>query len=701
MSDPTIEEVALNFKTPEGQTVRYPVTRKNIILGPNGAGKSAIPQAVALALTGAVDHLAGQRVTRDTGLITGMKARRGLDGEMVFARINLSTGENCQWETHRDGSRIKTANHIKPPWVIAEGKEHSPHLPQREVEVVLSSGAKKAREQFLSWACQDIEEEEVTKYLSRCLPEYEQLTSALDGYAPVDKLTHAVKEASSQQRKLNASVKANKALREDLTSKVGAAVDEAKVLAARDTVRRLEVEYEQAVRADAASSSTGLRDQMNTTLGLLRTKEQELRDEAAQVEEDLNDLMSHDGGDDIEFEGMSGALDAFVWAESEDYFADGDKATCPFCSSSTGRTHLVSCHTFYEERVGEMEAKRGGRTEFTNRLDAIRLEQKVLAAKIQRTQQDLENLPVAGESNEVDLEATRLALSDARAELESLSTAAARWSDLRAASQREKEASEQSTRFQTMKIDGQKAIQALLADRTEAFCKRVNHYLPDGWEFGVMVEDDGRDVFYYGLYAETADSRYLRLGLSDGQKAAVMVALCAVLDDMNPVPLSVIVLDDTGWDLETLEDVMLAMGRIPQHVFVTTPQRPTKRSMIGWNIIEVTGEVPARLPLPKLKLPSPPPPEKVEVVSALVLDSMLLADPEPMPSGRVRGGRFRSLKSRVAKEVEKHGFNDVVVAFTCRHPEATFVEGVTAEEFAESVAHFLCPAVSVEVLDAD
>ena len=58
------------------------------------------------------------------------------------------------------------------------------------------------------------------------------------------------------------------------------------------------------------------------------------------------------------------------------------------------------------------------------------------------------------------------------------------------------------------------------------------------------------------------------------------------------------------------------------------------------------------------------------------------------------------MKSRVSKEIEKHGFNDVVVAFTCRHPEATFVEGVTEEEFAESVAHFLCPAVSAEVLDA-
>lgn len=691
MSDPSIEEVAFNFKTEDGATVRHKLTRKNILIGPNGSGKSAVPQAVALAVSGAVDYLAGRRVTKDPGLLTGMMVRRALDGETMFSRVNLSNGETCLWETSRDGSRIKTPKHEPPAWVIPESKEHSPHFPLRAIEKVLSGSPKKAREQFLSWVCQDLSEDVVLKHLSRCTAEYRQLTDALDGYAPADKLTHAVSAADREMKKLNADAKANAKLREELAQEVSAKVDDVKVLAARDEVKTLEAAYEAAVRADAAASSGEIREQINRTLGLLRTQEQTLLDDIAKHEQ----YEEGNSDDDIEYKGIKGAVDAYIWAANENYFGAGTKVSCAFCSSEVSRPHVVSCHRFYETSLADATKARSDANWGLEQLREFRRKLQTLRGRIQGAQEQLANLPVAGESSDTDLEQVRADLSDARASLENLTTAATKWSSMSKAGKRETEATLQAGKFRALKIDGAKAIQAILSARTSAFCARVSGYLPRGWEFGVLVDDGGRDVFYYGLYAGEDEDRYLKLGLSEGQRAGVLVAICAVLDEMNEIPLSILVVPDCGWDVDTLNAVLVALEAVPQHVFLTTCTWPTKNRLYDWNVIETTAPTTPKLKLGRAKLPAPELSEgdSVDVAPILAIDPMLLAEPAPMPPGRGRGGKFRAIKNRLVKEVAKHGFTNVLVAFSRRHPEATFVEGVTPEEFAETVAHFLFPVV--------
>ena len=58
--------VTSTLKSPDGQSWSFDLGAKNLILGANGSGKSAVPQAVALAISGAVDDLSGRAVTSDT-----------------------------------------------------------------------------------------------------------------------------------------------------------------------------------------------------------------------------------------------------------------------------------------------------------------------------------------------------------------------------------------------------------------------------------------------------------------------------------------------------------------------------------------------------------------------------------------------------------------------------------------------------------
>ena len=139
MSTPNITSVSFNIKSADGGSRSYVLTKKNLIVGPNGSGKSAVVQAVALAVSGAAEEVAGRVITSDPALLMTLAHQHGHDGSVVFARANLSNGEHCQWETKRDENRIKTPTHIRPRWVIPHtSKQHSPHFPLREVREVLA-----------------------------------------------------------------------------------------------------------------------------------------------------------------------------------------------------------------------------------------------------------------------------------------------------------------------------------------------------------------------------------------------------------------------------------------------------------------------------------------------------------------------------------------------------------------------------------
>ena len=283
--------VTSTLKSPDGQSWSFDLGAKNLILGANGSGKSAVPQAVALAISGAVDDLSGRAVTSDTSLLLGAAYQRGYDGAPLTARVTLSNGEACEWYTQREGTRIKTPTHIKPKWVVPHAsKENSPHFPVREVREVLTATPKKARGQFLAWVCVGLADEDINEQLGSHLTKYNELTESLGDIAPVDRLVAAAGLADKQMRAQNAMAAANRKLREDLGQSLGARVKMEDALAEKAQVDELQGLYNDAVRIAASASTAERRSHIDEQISGLRGEEAAAEKKVAKAEVALAQL---------------------------------------------------------------------------------------------------------------------------------------------------------------------------------------------------------------------------------------------------------------------------------------------------------------------------------------------------------------------------------------------------------------------------
>lgn len=685
MSDVTIDSVASNLKSPDGRPWRFDLGEKTLVVGRNGRGKSAVVQAIALAISGAAEEVAGRSVVSDPALLMTLAHGGGRDGSPLFARANLSNGEHCQWETSRDGRRVKTPTHIRPAWVVPHtSKVHSPHFPLREVREVLTGSAKTARERFLAWVCSDLADDVVEAALGAHVETFKQLGGSEDDPV-VDRLMGSISHADKLAKQLRASGRAQAELRDQLSSEVGARPSDAKVLAARDAVREARELHETALRNAGASETKERRRVLHELLGRKRADEQTLRRALAEAKKMAEQPASEI--DDIKTQGQLGSVAAIKWA-----LADGADI-CPTCASGVGRDHLEACLTFFE---GEVAGATTAQEQQDKRAEQVRqasLKLNVLLNSIARDEDELNALPASSSAEvEVDTDKTRDALSAAEAKLSTLSEATAKWEQLDSAKQLAAGNMDKAEQFATYKGAAQKVVTRLLDERIDSFCERVTDYLPDGWEFGVMVTDQGRDVFYYGLYDGEGDDRFLKVGLSEAQRVTVLMAMCGVLSELQQVPLTVLSPEDRGWDAETLGEVMQAFLAMPQQVVLTSTVMPSEAARVGWKVYDLDAQAE---PPPKVR--SEPPvlpqgePEGVEAAPALLeLPAELQARQAPL-SGRVRGGKFRSLRAVLTKFVAAHGFQPAKDAFRFAHPELRVDDDLAPEEYIVAAANYLVP----------
>ena len=728
-----MSKVTFNFKNDDGAARSFPLSRLNFIIGPNGSGKSAIVQAVGLAVSGAVDDLAGRAVTTDTGLIMGMLHGRGLDGTPLFSELELGGDERCRWGTYRDGTTIKTPTHIRPRWVIPQtSKQSSPHFPYREVADILVGTPKQARERFLSWVCADLTEADVREHMVECLETYDKLAKIAGDLAPVDLLGSITVMADKTMRDLNADGRANDKLVESLKAQGLSVVRDAQVLAAKDKVRELDALYEEAVRADAVAQ------QQQATEGLAAQLAQVTADLQA-AKATLADFSTFRAGLDLpkgaEAEGSAGALQALSWAISEGFDA------CPICSSDVGAAHIKACSDFYTDKLKDSARVRAEAASADSRIAQARMAVDQLERKADALRNQSQAAATPAKAGAVSLDEVKANLAQARQEFSDLQAAQGRQQQLTDAVARRDAAFADAVKYQKIKGVAQDAIKTILVSRTDAFCARVSTFLPEGWRFGVIVDDGGRDVFYYGLFEGEGESEYLKVGLSEGQRAAVLVALCLTLDAAMPQPLTTVVLADRGWDADTLGDVVSSVGDTPAHIFVTSTVMPSKASLEGWNIIdlrppggqvepepEVEPEVAA--PVRSAHRPLPPPPRprarvldttellvgtgarvveddedaedededdapawstaRTSAPTAYVLPDALAAQLEPM-GGRARGGKFRSLKLAAFNFAADVGLTNGLKTFMATHPEAGVTLDMDATTFSAQAANYLCP----------
>tara|TARA_R110002020_G_scaffold134555_6_gene300634 strand:+ start:460 stop:2532 length:2073 start_codon:yes stop_codon:yes gene_type:complete len=685
MSTPELTSVSFNIKSADGSPRSHDLKKKNLIVGPNGSGKSAVVQAVALAISGAAEEVAGRTITSDPALIMTLAHQHGHDGSVVFARANLSNGEHCQWETKRDERRIKTPTHIRPRWVIPHtSKQHSPHFPLREVREVLTGSAKKARQRFLAWVCSDLDEDVVEQAIRADFETYKTLSENYDDLVPVDRLTHSIETADKMARKYRADAKAQATLRDKLLDEVGVKPTQAKVLAARDAVREAQELHEANLQTAGANESDKRRELLHSLLGQLRTEEQRLLSGMHDAEDALKKLV---GIETKESRGSIGALHALEWA------MDLGTEDCPICSSNVGSDHITACHGFYWDKVKDLDQKMSSKRKLETSLSHLKDSVVGTREQIAVYENELDELPASTtSSNDVSVEETRDAFSAAQAHLASLQDALSKWTTLTSAKKLVEENNGRAEKFSEYKRQAQKAVSQLLADQVDVFCEKVTAYLPGGWEFGVMVTDNGRDSFYYGLYEGSGSDRYLKVGLSEAQRVTVTLAMCAVLDDMMPLPLSILAPEDRGWDADTLGGVMASLKDIPQTVMLTSTVMPDAEFRRGWNVIDLRKKVttaPARVAAPVM--PEAAPAEAVQVTEAMPMLPGTLRERYEPSSGRARGGKFRSLKRNILMFIVEHGVETTRQVFRLAHPNLVFEDETSPDGLATVAANYLAP----------
>lgn len=684
MNTPKITSVSFNIKSADGSPRSHDLGDKNLIVGPNGSGKSAVVQAVALAVSGAAEEVAGRAITSDPALLMTLAHQHGHDGSVVFARVNLSNGEHCQWETKRDEDRIKTPMHIKPRWVIPHSsKQHSPHFPLREVREVLTGSAKKARERFLAWVCSDLDCDVIEAALGENLDIYKSLAFGVEDLVAVDRLTHTIDTADKLARKYRSDAKAQTELRDRLLEEVGAKPTEAKVLAARDAVREAQELHEANLQASGSTEADKRRELLHSLLGQLRAEEQRLLSDMKDAETTLKKL---DGLATVESRGSVGALQALEWA------LDINAESCPICSSAVGGAHVQACHGFYKDKVKGLDTQLTHKAQLEATLSHLSDTLTGTREQIRAYEAELDELPASVPSaSNVSIDETRDAFSAAQAALNSLNEARSKWENLTMARKLIEDNGDAASKFSTYKSRAQKVVSRLLEEQVEAFCEKVTAYLPKGWEFGVMVTDNGRDAFYYGLYEGRGEGRYLKVGLSEAQRVTVTMAMCAVLDDMLPLPLSVLAPEDRGWDADTLGQVMASMKNLPQTVMLTSTVMPDAEYRKGWNVIDLRKSQPARSRMPAPPMPATPAVEEVQVTHSMPSLPEGLSERHGPSSGRVRGGKFRSLKRHVLLFIVEHGIETTRHVFRLAHPDLVVEDGTSPEDFAEVAANYLAP----------
>ena len=690
MTKRKIERVTFNIKTGDGSTRSYQMSGKNLIVGPNGSGKSAVQQAVALALTGAVDNLSGRPVVSDPKMIARMGYRGGADKRQVFAEVELDQGERCRWDVmqHTEGTGLLRPSHVRPRWVVPQtSKDNSPHMPMRDVTSLLRASPKKARERLLTLvgAAQDPTHLKKVSTLSDAdMLRVEQLTPAMEDCAFVDRLASAAVQADKLMREANADVKAASNLMVSLAEKTGMRVRPETVLAARDKLREAESLYEDAV-ANSNGGNEESRKLLENMLAELRTQEQKL----VKREREAFQKQRESSVDLDEIDGVDGALKALEWSLSEGF------EQCPICSSNVGRKHLETCQTFYRDRQQSHEEV----AKLNEIMAQCDQEATRLRREIERLAQDLNDLPVVSRKTltQEDVDAAREVMEKMRQRYTDLTERAQAWESYEHAEKQVEDRTSRAADMQAAKRVFQKAAKKILSALVEDFEDRVRTYLSDEWLFGLFVGDDRSDAFYPGLYAagHDRDSEYL-MELSEGQRAAALAAMASALHSYNPVSLACITVEDRGYDVDTLGRVLQNLVEAEPTVIMTTTTMPHAQDTEGWNVInlydeEQTGTVRSRTrnmvpPPPTLQVEEPEPEED----PLPELPSRLGEGPDAPNTGRARGGRFRSARNCTRKFLAEHG-ELAVSRLAMVFPELEIELDDDVDTIAETVAGWLTP----------
>lgn len=548
---PHVERLVSNLKTADGRPRTVELGPKTLIVGPNGSGKSSIQQSLQLALLGSADDLVGRMGVRDAGLLSSMSS-----GERLSVHAKTSAGEDYVFIS-KDGGRP------------AHDTAGEAFLPLHTVREVLEGSPATARKAFLAWAASDVSVGDVEEMVPAIYAaKYKDISASVGrGKNPVDALLATLEYVGKRQRDAAKEASGAESLLAGMTQDLDEAPTEQDLeagrLGAADLAARLSrVQSAQAQHASLMSKIAGLRQQLAAPVPASSTSSEDLR-----------------------FYGNMAAAAGTAVARGLD--------ACPLCSSAVGRAHLKACADFYAaEAKGTALPTGPSPADLQRRLAELAQEAALLPA-------DLVDADVAA----VQAQATA-----AQDQYLAMRTTADKWSSLRRARDTVAEMTRESETYKGMKKELEGVVAGLLKRVSDAFVKRVQAFMPDGWTFGLQLVDGDKEVFRLGLLA----AGRLRAALSGAEWATVTCALSMAISAGAPADRPVLVMpEDRGWDGDTLSKVLSAWSAFDGQVVIGTPTKP-KKVPKGWTVIEL-GKVEAEPEAVVEAAPVAPPPAAAPV----------------------------------------------------------------------------------------
>lgn len=531
---PHVERLVSNLKTADGRPRTVELGPKTLIVGPNGSGKSSIQQSLQLALIGSADDLVGRMGVRDAGLLSSMAS-----AERLSIHAKTSSGEDYVFIS-KDGGRP------------SHDTAGDAFLPLHTVREVLEGSPATARKAFLAWAASDVSASDVEEMVPTIYAaKYKDISASVGrGKNPVDALLATLEYVGKRQRDAAKEATGAESLLAGMTQDLDEAPTEQDLeagrLGAADLAARLSrAQSAQAQHASLMSKITGLRQQLAAPVPASSTSSEDLR-----------------------FYGNMAAAAGTAVARG--------LTSCPLCSSAVGHAHLKACADFYAaEAKGTALPTGPSPADIQRRLNELAQEVALLPADLV----------------DADLATLQAQATAAQDQYLAMRTTADKWSSLRRARDTVAEMTRESETYKGMKKELEGVVGGLLKRVSEAFVKRVQVYMPDGWTFGLQLVDGDKEVFRLGLAA----AGRLRAALSGAEWATVTCALSMAISAGAPADRPVLVMpEDRGWDADTLSKVLSAWSAFDGQVVIGTPTKP-KKVPKGWTVIEL-GKVEAAEP---------------------------------------------------------------------------------------------------------
>ena len=562
---PYVNKIASNLKSPcpDGGAWELEIGQKTLLVGSNTSHKSSVIQSLELAFAGSADDIIGRSAVKDAALLLTLAP-----GDSLGVTGYLTDDTVATYLAKREEGRVKSPSHAGP------GGEALVH---RQVKSVMGGSTATQRKAFLRWASLGVQLEDILAQLPvEAHSVYKDLAEHLGHNAtPVETLLNVIAYCEKRSRDLTKEIKGAQTVIDEVSSTMTSKPsqeDYDKLKAAVDAAQAM---LEKSIQVHQPGGLT--KHEMEKQVGEAQRAVDLWREESQRRADALDRAVKNLGERPVQ---AVHSLANLEWA------LENNLDNCPTCNSAVGNAHIQTCRYFYADTLEKWDQQNAVALTSIDEKKRLVEEAKTTFDSWSQELARLQSLVVVPEGEETVLGVgeCRNRLAAARQALTATEIAASQWNQLITAKKKGESLLKDQDSYKQLNVVTNIAVGKVLTEQIDCFCANVTSYLPDGWDFRIVLQDGSSEVFRMGLMR---DDR-LHSALSGAEWAAVTTAIAmTVCDDLHPNMPVLLVPEDRAWDGTTLGAVMRSYSEFDGQVVIASTVKPTGRTPKGWTVIDM------------------------------------------------------------------------------------------------------------------